>query len=101
MPFSLSVPDTSRERRDSTNSHIANSTDGLRNINVNDTITYNMNLTPQSRTTRQLPYIATQRRGEMATSTTEAGKRYYFLRLKILRFHLVSDSTASRSPKSP
>ena len=61
------------ERRDSTNSRNANGTMGLRNINVNDTITYNMNLTPQSRTARQLPYIATQHRGAKGYSTACVG----------------------------
>ena len=63
MPFSLSVPDMSRERRDSTNSHIAKCGNGLLNIDEYGINNHNIISTPQSRTARQLPYIAPQHRG--------------------------------------
>ena len=59
----LSVPATSRERRDSTNGRIADGTSMLLNIGGYGDNTCNMILTPQSRTARQLPYIAPQHRG--------------------------------------
>jgi len=60
---SLSVPATSRERRNSTNNRNAYGTNGLRNIGRYGDNIRNMISTPQSRMARQLPYIAPQHRG--------------------------------------
>ena len=59
----LSVPATSRERRDSTKCRNAYGTNTLRNIGGYGDNTRTIILTPQSRTARQLPYIAPQHRG--------------------------------------